>query len=913
MTSPKFALRGVALAAALVAGGAHATITTSGSVAGGPIGPGDTVLPGTFVGIGAGGLGSLAVDGGSFLQLAQLQFGNGGTGNGSGTISGIGTRVETVGDAERLHIGNYGVGQLTVSAGASLDTSGNQAPCLVQFHYCDSFVGSAAGDTARLTVTGAGTSVRIGQQLFVGAPILNTVPVNGFAWGVPGGTTNATLEVRDGASLVVDRAQVGTRQWSSGNTGFERSVSNVTVSGAGAQWVAVGGVQWDAVTGVPTTFAAGISTGLDRYAVANIDIINGGELRIQGKNGLANFINLSGGGGRTDMRVQGPGSAVVFSGDAAVLQVGRSLGSALMEVRDGGQVRGLWYTSVGRDGSFGTLTLDGAGTLLRADSTASAAANGSTAVAVFDIGRGGGNGTVNVNNGARLEVVSTTATTGGLQLSAGRDTASAGALNIGSGGTVFMSAASVAPGTAGEAWNPFVRIGRDGSGSLNISGGGKLLVEGNAVSTIDFTRRTSLFIGGSGDTSIGGKGLATVTGPGSELRVSGADPYIGVGHGPQAVGNLSVSNQAFVGATILGVGNYGATGVVKLDKATVTLDGQYTGSGEFGAALVIGAGAGAVGNVSASNGTTIVVRNLAGSSGGGVSLGGSRSLTGGDGSLTLSASSLLVDIPTGGGFSVGRSGSGLLRLQSGSTVDVGSSVFIVGRESGSDGTVVATGGSVINAGWVGVGRRPDGLGGSLDGGTATMVLNGATLNATDIVIGTNGYLGGSAGAINASGTITNYGIFSPGSSPGLFTVNGNFQAGAGSRLILEVESDGHGGFNTDLVHFGLGKAIDLAALNVEFRFLGSTDPNAFRASGGFDIDGFVQQAAAGGGFVALADSAYTGVVFSARADSYTISSFSYSAAAGASFVATPVPEPATWAMLAGGLLLLSWRRRVRSR
>jgi len=911
MTSPKFVLRGVALAATLVAGGAHAAISAVGSVSGGPLGPGDTVLPGSFVGIGAGGPGSLAVDGGSFLQLAQLQFGNNGAGNGSGTISGAGTRVETVGDNQRLHVGNWGVGQLTVSAGASLDTSGNQTPCLVQFHYCDSFVGSAAGDTARFTVTGAGSSVRIGQQLFVGAPILNTMPVNGFQWGVPGGTTSATLEVLDGASLVVDRGQVGTRQWNSGNTGFERSVSNVTVSGAGSKWVAVGGVQWDAVTGVPTTFAAGINTGLDRYAVANIDVINGGEMRIEGKDGLYNYLNLTGGGGRTDMRVQGPGSALVFTGDAATLQVGRTLGSALLEVRDGGQVQGLWYTSVGRDGSFGTLTLDGAGSLLRADSTASAAANGSAGVAVFDIGRGGGNGTVNVNNGARLELIATAATTGAPHFNVGRDTASAGALNIGSGGTVFLSAASVAPGTAGEAWNPFVRIGRDGSGSLNISGGGKLLVEGNAVSTVDFTRRTSLFIGGSGDSSIGGKGTATITGLGSELRVSGSDAYIGVGHGPQAVGNLSVLNQAAIGATILGVGNFGGTGVVKLDNARVTLDGQFTGSGEFGAALVIGAGSGAVGNVSVTNGTTIVVRNLTavGGNGGGVTLGGSRTLTGGDGSLTLSASSLVVDIPSGAGFSVGRSGSGLLRLQSGSTVDVGNTSFFVGREAGSDGTVVATGGSVINAGWVGIGRGPDGAGGNVDGGTATMVLNGATLNASDIVIGTNGYLGGTAGAINASGTITNYGIFSPGSSPGLFTLNGNFQAGAGSRLILEVQANAAGGFDTDLVHFGFGKAVDLAALNVEFRFLGGTDPNAFRASGAFDIDSFVQQADAGGGFAALADAAYAGVAFSARADSYTISSFSYSAAGGASFVATPVPEPATWLTLAGGLLLLGWRRR----
>ncbi|MFY9513839.1 MAG: hypothetical protein WAQ05_22990, partial [Rubrivivax sp.] len=911
MRSPPFTLAQfahAAWAAALLAGSAHAAVTTTGaygSSTGLTLGPGDTVLPSTRAWIGeSGGVGSLTVDGGSFMQLAQLSFGSNGVGNGTGTISGAGTRVELSGDNNmRLGVANWGVGKLTIAAGAQVDTSLNQAPCMVQFHYCDSFVGASAGDSAWLTLTGAGSRLRVGQQLFIGAPILSTVPVNGFAWGVPGGTTTATVEVLDGAELVVDRSQVGTRQWSSGNTGFERSSSLVRVSGAGSRWVAVGGQQWDAVTGVPTTFAAGITTALDRYAVASIDIANGGELRIEGVTGLSNYVNLTNDRGRSDMVLRDAGSALNFIGDAGVLQVGRSLGSASLEVRAGAHVDNVWYTAVGRDGAMGMMTLDGAGTLFRANGTATAAANGgNTSVAVFDIGRGGGNGTVSLSNGARLELLATTATVNAPNVSIGRDAASAGTLNIGSGSTVFVSAASVAPDTAGEAWNPFVRIGRDGSGTLNVSGGGKLLVQGDAVSTLAFTRRTSLFVGGSGDTSIGGKGTATVSGTGSELRVSGSDAYIGVGHGPQAVGSLAVTNQAAVAATILGVGNYGATGIVKLDHASLTLEGQYTGAGEFGAALVIAAGNGAVGNFSASNGSSIVIRNRSGSNGGGVTLGGSRTLAGGDGSMTLSASSLLVDIASNGGLTVGRSGSGLLRLQNASTVDLGNSVLVVGRDAGSDGTVIATGASVINAGWVGVGRRQDGLGGSLDGGTATMVLNGATLNATDIVIGTNGYLGGTAGAINASGTVTNYGIFSPGNSPGTFTINGDFHAAAGSRLILEVQADGSGGFNTDLVQFGFGKAVDLAALNVEFRFLGNTDPNAFLASGGFDIDHFVVQADGGGAYAGLADAAWAGVGFSASAEAYTISSFSYSAAAGASFVAAPVPEPAPWLLLAGGLL-----------
>lgn len=130
-------------------------------------------------------------------------------------------------------------------------------------------------------------------------------------------------------------------------------------------------------------------------------------------------------------------------------------------------------------------------------------------------------------------------------------------------------------------------------------------------------------------------------------------------------------------------------------------------------------------------------------------------------------------------------------------------------------------------------------------------------------------------------------------------------------MILEVAGNGHGGFNTDHVIFGAGQPVDLAHLSVEFRFLGTTDPNAFLASHLFDVDNFFRLRTADGGTADLALGAFDTARFSAAADSYTLSNFSFSAAGGANITATPVPEPGTWAMLAAGLLALGWLSRRR--
>ncbi len=930
MTSPQFKPprtrlhRLAAASAALCSVAAHAVIATSGAIGSTPgnavIGPGDTNLPTVALYVGQGSAGTLAVGGGSFLQLARLSFGTTGTGPGVGTVSGAGTRVQLVGEGagsqtQRLLVGDWGDGTLTVAAGAVLDTRQNPTPCLVQFHYCDSFVGAAAGSSATLTLTGAGTQALIGANLFVGHPGLTVSNLGVVNYGVAGGTVQGRVNVLAGALLSTDRAQIGTAQWDSANTGQEGSFTEVIVRGSGSRWVVTGGQAWDGVTGNTITVGAGIITANDPKAWANISVDQGGKLRIEGPTGTYNFLNLTTDRGRTDMLVSGAGSLVEFVSDAGVLQVGRRLGTATLNVNQGAKVTGIWYTSVGRDGANGSLTIDGAGSQVVVNGTATAAANGSAQVAAADIGRNG-SGTVTVSNGGRLEVTATVGRTNGASLDLGREAASAGTLNIvGAGSVVALSAQSVlAGGGPAEAFNPLMRVGRDGSGSLTISAGGKLLIEGNALSTVADSRSTSLYIGGTGDTTNGGTGIARVTGAGSEIRLSGVDTYIGVGHGPQSNGQLIVADHGLVSAIGMNVGRSGGVGVLNVDNAALAFAGQQTGNVQSGAFLSIGR-SGGIGVASLSNGSIVTLVN-AGSQGASLNLGGTGPGPLGDGSLTLSGGSQVrVQAAPGlGVVSVARDGSGLLRLKGASSVDVGDGNFYIARLPGSDGTVIATENSRITAGWVGVGRNLTGTGtGSVDGGSATLVLNGATLNARDVVIGTNGFLGGTAGSINVSGSITNYGIFSPGNSPGVFNINGKYVAGVGSRLVLEVQANGTGGFDVDEVRFGAGSDIDLGAMAVEFRFLGATNPNAFQASGGFAIGNFVRQATASGNYVGLDPAEFAQVSFAARADGYAFTSFSFNALTGATFTAVPVPEPGTFALwLAGGAVVCGLLRRRRA-
>ena len=505
-----------------------------------PNGSGNADLGNVGLLVGNDGIGSFSAMSGSTLRVRSFKIGVGSTGIGSGTVvlDGPGTKVALVGDGfspwviNRLGVGEWGRGSLTVSGGASLDGRTEAADCLLPFHFCGNYIGNAAGSDGTFTVTGAGSKASFLNVFSIGNVAVFHPPIDNFTFVTPGGTTRGRVEVLNGGTLITDGANIGRAPGGSTPLGTERSIAEVAIDGPNSVWRVTGG------TLVPG--GAFISTAEHRNAVATITISNGGKLLIDGPAGFSSGINLTTQGGRTDMLVTGTGSQISFdNSDGTYFQVGRRNGSESFSLQDGASVTGLNYASVGRDGSFGEMVVDGPGTLFSVTGRASAAANAGTSFSPFmEIGRNG-TGVVTVRNGARVQILADEAlSSGGPGLILGRDAASSGTLNItGTGSVVQVSAVSGVPGGgANEAFNPLVRIGRDGSGTLNINNGGKLLIDGGAVSTLAASRGTNLYIGGTNDTAAGGKGIALVTGLGSEIRMTGSDTFIGVGFGPQSFG-----------------------------------------------------------------------------------------------------------------------------------------------------------------------------------------------------------------------------------------------------------------------------------------------------------------------------------------------------------------------------------------
>lgn len=686
-----------------------------------------------------------------------------------------------------------------------------------------------------------------------------------------------------------------------------------------------GGSTLRVVRGGTPTQQARIHLGNGTPALANGSLVvqSGGRVIVDGSSEGA----VSGGrvpgvivgtNGRGTVSVSGAGSALVVQGNTGFVNVGELAGSSgSLSVTAGGYVGGrntagnrdLTFVNVGRNGSTGqptsaSLLVDGAGSQVRLSGVGATGSGGNNpgAGASLMVGRDGATGTATISGGARV-----TLDNGGLAMAPGRSvTLTSGFQGGGSGSIVIRGTGSELTMTNTSTAN-YVGIGRAATGSISIEAGGLLRITGNAGST-DFNQ---VDVGGT-LANAGGSGALTISGAGSRLIMDGStERVVRVGSGAGGVGTLRVENGGRLETSLLQIGRVGGTGTLVMDGGRIDLSGASRSAGTGG--LTVAGGTGATGTVDMRGGSVLRTDGATGPTG--VLIGGSTALNaGGTGSVSVSGGSRM-ELVNGANLTVGREGRGTLNVEAGSTVSMsgGGNIGVGTTAQGSGtmnlaGTVTVIGGA-INLGWAN---------GASTGAPAVMTMNGGTASADTLRLGAGGVLAGN-GTVVAD--VINGGTLTPGFSPGRLVIDGGYQDDGG-RIVLEVQGTA-GGFLTDQLVFRGGAPLDFDGSDIEFRFLGGTDPLAFRDGGGFVIDSFFRVQDLDGterGLSSLLtagqslDGFFEGAAFTALGGGIT--AFRFGAAAGVLelLMGAPggdVPLPGTLVLLLAGGGVLWVRRRQR--
>ena len=857
--------------------------------------------------VGFGALGSFSALAGAQLSVGGLSLGDGGTGNGSAVVSGAQVRIGGADQVNRVQVGNWGNGSLLVSNGGLVDATVNGAACSAAGAWCRNYIGNAAGSDATLTVTGAGSEMRTLRSFTVGGVSVFTQAADGLDFGTPGGTTHGTVNVLAGGTLRTEGASLGVGPGGGSPLGTEKSFATALIDGVGSQWI----VTRNSVDG--STAFMGLATHAN--ATADVTVSGGGLLRIDGAGSYGPNDGIAVGQyGKAMLTITGTGSRLEVAGVSPFINVGVNAGTSdgTLQILDGASASSL-FMNVGRDGGKGTLLIDGAGSQLTLSGVGDPVSPGA---AFGNVGRNGGTGVATLRNGGRWLI-----TDGGLDsrpgntnpgFYVGRGAGSDGTLTItGTGSILEVVSTSIGPGVGEpDNFNPFAAFGRDSGsvGDLTVKAGGRLVMTGQALSTVADSRSTVLNIGGFSDTALGGTGTATLTGLGSQLRVQGIDGLVAVGR--NGTGTLTIKDQGLLATTIVNIGRgESGDGTLRMDHGFMELSGQQTGNSLSGAGMAVGS-RGGTGVAHIGNGSVVTITNP-GSSGAGLNVGGTPVNPLGTGRLNVSGGSQIHVIAQPGlaRVRIGHDGDGAATFSGGSVLDAAGGDVIIAGEPGSKGRLTLNDGSVLNADYVGVGSRRGGI----DGGEGKLYVNASTVNATTVEIGSFSKLGGNDGLINAF--VINRGTLSPGNSPGRVVINGGIRNDEGSTIVLDIEDDGAGGYRFDEIVLTQGSSYAFGSVTVQFSFLGATDPVAAAESGALAMDTFLRvtdgsnEAGLSSTFGAgetwntvLADASFV-----AKSNAYDVTSLVLNLDGSGTFTvaAVPVPEPGAWLLHLLGLAVLA--------
>ena len=905
---------------------AQASIVSSGAVLPDPSGGS---VAGGLLTVGATGVGTMTVNGGSLLTVDRIALGVGPGSNGSVTITGAGSRVfATMANNPgttifNLEVGKDHTGSLQVLNGASF-VAGVTSDTHCQLN-CRLFVSNAAGSSGSLVVSGAGSSLFTVGGMRVGHASAFTTAADGFDFGTPGGASTASVLFDKGATVTQSFVSIAGTGSGLGRTGAESTHATVTVDGAGTRWNLERASAYTSAVALLAMSSGTNATSLLQVSNGAVVTLNGSAdaTQLSGLNmGTAAGANASNSNSRIE--ISGAGSRIDFTGGLGFLNIGRGIGAvSQLDISNGGQLAGttanaLPFATIGRGGARGTLGVDGAGSLFRLEGRDGAGAGAFLHVGRFDVTAG--TGAVNVTNGGRLEI-DTRLTTG-----LGKTNQAGMIVGNGSGaqGNVLLSGAGSFLSIAGNAEAaPYVGIGRDGgTGQMQIMGGARFEYSSAHLSAVSATARYAqgegmfLAIGANitGSAAPPTQGVLSISGAGSELVMSGnADRLVQVGQGANTQGTLNISNGGTLRSTTMLLGiERTSTGMLNLDNGTLLLDGERKGGpspNPQGGGMGVGR-SGGTGVVSMRNGSLLQITSSSPS--GGLAVGGSMGVPGGTGSFIISSGSGVQINAPDANISVGWSGSDTERAIGTMVLsDAGTRVAITGSNArvligGSNGTgtvVVGAGSTLSSSGMMGVAHS----GTASSGGNGLLVVNG-TAKATDLFVGSTGILAGSG---LVQGNVINSGTVSPGESPGRLTIDGAFD-NRGGRVLLEVQSTGAGLFDFDEIVFTDASRVMMDGGSVEFVFLGDSNPLQFQSLGLFDLGSFFKELDSSGNAIGLNTAQralFNNALFSASSAQYNISNFRFDPVLGASFGLSTVSAPQTLALSLLALMLMGVQRR----
>ncbi|MEM7546925.1 MAG: hypothetical protein AAF367_15460 [Pseudomonadota bacterium] len=506
------------------------------------------------------------------------------------------------------------------------------------------FVGDFSGGTGRLTLSGGGDGVNIEVADPAAVGFAGAVQVGAFgSQGDLAMDTGATLISRNSAAY--DPA-LGFAEGSFNNVliGSDDGNGSVTVAGDGTFLAAYG---------------LGTQIGIGQNGTGVLAITDGGTVgsrRIdagRGENGDGRIV-VDGDGSLLAVNdgygVDAPFMGTDFSAYGGLLTIGERGGDGVLQVQSGGSVvvnniegltEGAGLRVGDRPGGSGTVNVNGEGSTITVRSDG-APMNTPYASAFINVGKGGV-GTINLDNQGQLNALGTNAfmriggthdgTTSsetssvnlddgarftldsGTSLAAdlwlGDGEGASGRLSVKGGSVVTIASDDANP----DGFGASIVAGRQGSGIIDVTEGGQILVEGND------DQFPLIFIGDSlTTTQTSGYGALNIDGASSSVIVNGTEPTFG---------------------SFIAIGRRNGEG-----HATITNGGELAATGGF-SNIEIG---GATGD-------------------GGVTSGSGRVVVAGDGSRLATDRVITVgaDIVTDGSVVFDASGTGELEVTDGAT------------------------------------------------------------------------------------------------------------------------------------------------------------------------------------------------------------------------------------------------------